>query len=160
MADTAINAAPIRFGTGGVFRIVDGATSYVPAYYFEGSLAVTVGMQDKLQVNDRESLPAPLLGKKNVTKIKAKFRMGQHDSTGLMAILSNQIKASPDAYVKEFTIQVDIPSYQGASAGKRLPLTLCSIVPGSIQFQEGGGDYDTIEFEAESREHAPAWTTF
>lgn len=159
MADTAINAAPIRFEGAGIFRIIDGATSYVPAYYFEGSLSVTPGMQDKIQVNDRETLPAPLLGKKNTTRLKAKFRMGQHDSTGLQALLSNQVKASPDAYVKEFTVQIDIPNYIGASAGKRLPLTLCSVVPGSIQYQ-AGTEYDTIEFEMDSREAAPAWTTF
>lgn len=159
MADTVINNAPIRFGTGGVLRIIDGATSYTPNYLKEGSIRVTVGMQNKHQVNDRENLPAPIAGAKNLSRVAFRVRCGQLDATGLMAILSNQIKASPDAYIKEFTVQLDIPNYQGASAGKRLPFTNCAVVPGSLQWEEGT-EYDEIAWEMDSRDHAPAWTTF
>ncbi len=154
-----INNAPRRFETSGELHIIDGATDHEVACLNEASLAITAGMQDIHGYNDRDAIGNWLLGKKNPTMIEFSAKLAQYDSTGLLAILTNQIKASPDAEVKRYTFEMHVADYQGASAGDKIVLSDCVVVPGSVKIQTGT-DFDTITGQALSKTWNPAWASY
>lgn len=154
-----INAAPRRFETSGELHIIDGATDHEIMCLQEGGISYVIGMQEVHEYNDRENIANPLLGKKRPSEFSCTAKLAQYDTSSLITILGTQIKGTPDAECKRFTVEVHYADYQAATAGDKIALADSWVVPGSVRVQHGA-DFDTISWDMKSKTHLPAFASY
>lgn len=154
MAAVTKNVSPVlRFENLGTLVLSDATDDITFKNIEPGTLVITPGGYDKISTYDQSVPQPPIKGNSRMSRVAITLRVGNDDtSAGAYATLQSVDVSSTSLMYKEWT-KVVITTLDTDATGTGLPYSAknLSLVPGSLS-KRAGREYDTIQFELESRD--------
>lgn len=156
-----VNVTVKRFLAGGILEIVDGGTTHTLLNLKPGTLRWKPCAWQPVLYPDRGVQQQPLRGDDQMGELSVEVHAAQFATTALYSVLMTE---GANGLVKEYTINVKIPTAgRGGATGELIPFLTAHIDPTSVEWQEGT-DIDTLRFTARFRTSGttanPAITTY
>lgn len=105
----------------------------------------TPGLKELLEEPDGGKLVDPLNGDERPTQIKIKmFYTSALDADQLEQLLVAVDKSTPDGLRRQHNMVLEIPDFEGATAGKRVRFTKTVVASGGLRIRSGT-KFDEIE---------------
>lgn len=110
-----VNNNVIRFESGGILELVDGATTHTILNIAPGSIEYTLPFVQPLTRTDRAVQQQPHEGDKQLGDFKVELYLTKDTTTQLVDLVDD--RASSTNLVKEYTVNIKYADYQGAATG-------------------------------------------
>lgn len=162
MTTTNINVRKVRMTDGTRVLIASGSNllsvlSTRPGSFFE----YTPGLKEIIHETEKGRVSTtPQNGDENPTDLKLMvWGTASVGATELETMLSDVENSTPDGYRKLFDIYIEIPTFDGATAGKLYRFRYCAVKPRGLSIK-GGSSFDEFDIELTDFEAKPSITAF
>lgn len=157
MADINTTQA-IRFEAGGILRIYDGASIDVTLINREkGSMVIRPGGYEPVKYQDRGVNQVPLEGDERESVFEIAAKLTKKHTNDLVDL--SQTRNTAAGLMKQWSVDISIPDYKGASTGTKATLTECHFST-PVEIQDGGAGTDTVRVQLVSNNPHITWVAY